>query len=67
MKCDCNNGSIINGIQQPILHSFILNKIPGFKFFCEPETIPYKKINNSILNSLVLSLEDDNNDEVNFN
>ena len=67
LKCDCINGSIQNGLRQPILYSFILNKPSGYKFFCEPETIHYKKINKSVLNTITFHLEDDNNKEVNFN
>ena len=42
LKCGCIDGSIQDGIRQPILYSFILDKLPGFKVFCEPETIHYK-------------------------
>ena len=35
--------------------------------FCEPETIHYKKTNNSVLNTITFDLEDDNNKKVNFN
>ena len=39
LKCDCIDGSVLNGIRQPILFSFVLDKLPGHKIFCEPETI----------------------------
>ena len=45
LKCDCINGSIINGVQNPSLYSFVLDKPSGYKFFCEPEKRHYKKIN----------------------
>ena len=67
MKCDCINGSIQNSSRQPILFSFVLDKPAGYKVFCEPETIHYKKINKSVLNTITFYLEDDNNEEVNFN
>ena len=35
--------------------------------FCESETIPYKKVKKSVLNTITFYLEDDNNEEVNFN
>ena len=38
LKCDCIDGSIQNGLRQPILFSFVLDKPSGYKFFCEPET-----------------------------
>ena len=67
LKCDCIDGSVVDGIRQPILYSFILDKLPGYKVFSEPETIHYKKINKSVLNTITLYLEDDNNEQVDFN
>ena len=43
LKCDCIVGSIQDGVRQPILFSFVLDKPSGYKVFCEPETIHYKK------------------------
>ena len=67
LKCDIIDGSVINGVRQPILYSYVLDKKPGYKIFSEPETIHYKKINKSILNTITFYLEDDNNKEVDFN
>ena len=67
MKCDCIDGSIQDGVRQPILFSFVLNKPVGYKMFFEPENIHYKKINKSILNTITIYLEDDNYEVVNFN
>ena len=67
LKCDCVNGSIQDGVRQPILYSFVLDKQPGYKVFCEPETIHYKKINKSVLNTITIYLEDDSSEEVEFN
>ena len=67
LKCDIIDGSIQDGIRQPILFSFVLDKPSGYKIFCEPETIHYKKINKSILNTVTFYLEDDINGEVDFN
>ena len=39
LNCDCIDGSVVNGIRLPILFSFVLDKKPGYKVFCEPETI----------------------------
>ena len=61
MKCDCVDGSIQDGVRQPILFSFVLDKPAGYKVFCEPETIQHKKINKSVLNTITFHLEDDNN------
>ena len=43
LKCDAIDGSVVNGIRQPILYSFVLDKPAGYKVFSEPETIQYKK------------------------
>ena len=67
LKCDCIDGSVLNGIRQPILFSFVLDKLPGYKVFCEPETIHYKKINKSVLNTITFYLEDNDRKEVDFN
>ena len=67
MKCDCIDGSIQNGLREPILYSFVLNKLPGYKVFSEPETIHYKKINKYALNTITFYLEDNDRKEVDFN
>ena len=67
LKCACIDGSIQDGVRQPILYSFVIDKKPGYKKFSEPETIHYKKINKSVLNTKTFYLEDDNNKEVDFN
>ena len=46
LKCDVIDGSVIDGIGQPILYSFVLDKLPGYKVFSEPETIHYKTLTN---------------------
>ena len=43
LKFDFIDGSIQNGLRQPILFTFVLDKPSGYKVFCEPETINYKK------------------------
>ena len=67
LKCDVINGSVVNGLRQSMLYSFVLDKKPGYKVFSEPETIYYKKINKSVLNTITFYLVDDNNEEVDFN
>ena len=67
LKCDEINGSVVNGIRVPILFIVLLDKPAGYKIFCEPETIHYKKIKKSVLNNKTFYLEDDNNEEVNCN
>ena len=36
LKCDCIQGSIVNGIREPILYSFALSSPPGHKIYKEP-------------------------------
>ena len=67
LKCDSINGSIQDGIRQSILYSFVLDKPSGYKIFCEPEKIDYKKINKAVLNTITFYLEQDNNKEIDFN
>ena len=67
MKCDCYDGSIQDGVRQPILFRFVSDKPSGYKVFCEPDTIQYKKINKSVLNTITIYLEDNYNEEVDFN
>ena len=55
LKCDIIDGSIQDGASQPILFSFVLDKPAGYKVFCEPETIHYKKIIKSLLNTVTFS------------
>ena len=43
LKCDEIDGSVVNGLRQLTFYSFVVNKKPGFKVFCNPETVHYKK------------------------
>ena len=67
LKCDAIDGSVVDGVRQPILYSFVLDKPSGYKVFCKPETIHYKKINKSALNTITYYLEDDSDKVVDFN
>ena len=67
LNCNAIDGSVVNGVRQPILSSFVLDKPSGYKVFCQPETIHYKKINKSVLKTITFYLEDDNNKVVDFN
>jgi len=67
LKCDVIDGSVVNGIREPILFSFILDKPSGYKVFCEHETTHHKKIKKSVLNTIMFYLQNDKQDEVDFN
>ena len=48
LKCDCVDGSIVNGIREQILCSFNLSAPPGYKIIKEPNIILYKKKQNKV-------------------
>ena len=67
LKCDCVDGSIVNGIREQILFSFILSAPPGYKIINNPTTVLYKKINKTRLDQIQFFLEDSNHNPVDFN
>ena len=66
-KCDCIQGSIVNGIREPILYSFALSSPPGHKIYKEPRVKLVKKMNKSVLSHVTFYSEDDDHKPVNFN
>ena len=52
LNCDVINGSVVDGLRQLLLYSFVLNKKLGYKVFSEPETIHLKKICSDYYNFL---------------
>ena len=64
MKRDVFDGSVLNGLRQLLIYSFILLKPPGYKIFCEAEILHFKK--KSDLNTITFYLEDDDHKEINF-
>ena len=67
VKCDCIQGSIVNGIREPILYSFALSSPPGHKIFKEPRVKLFKKINKSVLSHITFYFEDGDHKPVDFN
>ena len=67
LRCYCINGSIVNGVREPILYSFALDKPPGHKIFEEPRMKVFKKIKKSVLSHITFYLEDDDRKPVDFN
>ena len=65
-KCDCIQGSIVNGIREPILYSFGLSSPPGHKIYKEPRVKLFKKINKSVLSHITFYFEDDDYKTVDF-
>ena len=67
LKCNCIDGSIVNGVREPILYSFALDQPPGYKIYKEPKVKLFKKINKSVLSHITLYFEDDDYKPVDFN
>ena len=67
LKCDCIQGSIVNGIREPILYSFALSSPPGHKIYKEPKVKLFKKVNKSVLSHIRFYFEDDDYKPVDFN
>ena len=66
LKCDCIQGSIVNGKREPILYSFALSSPPGHKIYKEPRVKLFKKINKSVLSHITFYFEDDDYQPVDF-
>ena len=67
LKCDCIQGSIVNGIREPILYSFALSSPPSHKIYKEPKVKLFEKINKSVFSHITFYLEDDDHKAVDFN
>ena len=67
LKCNVVDGSIVNGVREPILYSFALDQPPGHKIYKEPKVKLFKKINKSVLSHIIFYLEDDDYNPVEFN
>ena len=57
----------MNGVKEPILFSFSLDKPPVHKIYKEPKVKLFKKINKSVLSHITFYLEDDDHKSVDFN
>ena len=67
LKCDCVDGSIVNGLREQILISFNLSAPPGYKIIKEPTAVLFKKINKTRLDTIQFFLEYSNYERVDFN
>ena len=67
LKCDCFQGSILNGIPEPILYNFALDQPPGHKIYKESRIKRFKKINKRVLSHITFYLEDDDYKPVDLN
>ena len=66
-KCDCIDGSIVNGTRELILYSFALSSPPSHNLYKEPRVKLFKKVNKSVLSPLTFYLEDDDYKPIDFN
>ena len=66
LKCDCIQGSIVNGIREPILYSFALSSPPGQKIYKEPRIKLFKKVIKPVLSLITFYFEDDDYKPVDF-
>ena len=67
LKCDCIQGSVVNGIREAILYFFALSSPPGHKIYKEPRIKLFKRINKSVLSHNNFYFEDDVYKPVNSN
>ena len=65
LKCDSLQGSIVNGIREPIFYNFALSSPPVRKIFKEPR-IFFKKIKKSVLSHIIFYFEDDDHKAIDF-
>ena len=66
LRCDCIQGSIVNGVREPTLYSFALSSPPGHKIFKEPSVKLFKKVKKPVLSHISFYLEDDDHKSVDF-
>ena len=67
LNCNVVDGSIMNGVREPILYSFALDQPPGHKNIQRTDNKTFKKINKRVLSHITFYLEDDDYKPVDFN
>ena len=67
LNCDCVQGSIVNGVREPILYSYALSSPTGHKIHKKTKRKILKKINKSVLSHITFYFEDDDHRPVDFN
>ena len=65
LKCDCISGSVVNGVQRPIIYSFGVSSLTGQKIYKEPRIKLPQKI-EPVLSHFTFYLEDDRHKPVDF-
>ena len=67
LKCDCIQGSIVNGSRHAILCSLALDQPPGHKIYKKPKINFLKKITKRVLSHTNFYFDDDDHKPVDFN
>ena len=67
LKCDRIQGSVVNGVREPILYNFALSSPPGHRIYKEPRIKLFKKVNKSVPAHIPFYFEDDDHKPVDFN
>ena len=65
LKCNVVDGSIVNGVREPILYSFALDQPPGHKIYKEPRIRLFLK-KKGVLSHITFFLDDDDYKRVDF-
>ena len=64
LRCDCFEGSFVNGISQTSTFNFALQKPPVLKSCCEPQTIHYRKLKKINLNETMIRKSENVKDDL---
>ena len=66
LKCDCIDGSIVDGVRETISYSFALSSPPGHKIYKETRVKLFKKTIKPVISHITFYLEDDDHKAVDF-
>ena len=66
LKCDCIEGSIVNGVREPFSYSFAIDKPPDHKINKALRIKLFKEIKKSVLPHVTFYLEDDKYKPINL-
>ena len=66
LKYNVVDGSIVNGVREPILYSFALDQPFDYKIYKEPKVKLFKKVNKRVLLHITFYVEDDDYKPVDF-
>ena len=66
MKADSINGSIVDGIREPVLYKIALDEPPGHKIYKKPRINLKKKIKISVFSHITIFLKHDDHKTVIF-